>query len=568
MQHHHHIDEFSVTDVRHTLQEMGRVLMARKWFFLFPFCIVSSIACICSLYAPRQYSASTVIKREHDPVFASLRRKNWNKAYDDVRARMSADLTDPAFVRKVLDRANLPVGAERFGDGTMSPGGDATRNSLAMQIASGLSVKMLEASESRDVMRITLTLADHSRIPEILKLLRESYMEHARVETIAVMENVHQFLKAEASRCEADIARIGGRVREMEAKYPGVDPLAIDPLAAERTALIVERIDLRRRLDDLTARRSQLEGRMVAARGSAESESAQAPRMIEEPNPRYAELLNELKGLEEKLIACRTRKGMTEAHPEVRAARAMMEERGLELAQTQRLILTPEKSASGADSQKSLGELERELAETLENAALLKSRSEAVETRLAEVEALRILSVEQRTPFMELSEQKRRLEAGLADWRGEIAPIENALYLEGSGRSIHFATVEEPGSAMKPVSPDALLVLAICFGIGLGTAVLTVVTVELCDRSYRTVKQVTTSLGLPLIESIDEIVTPLAFRRRLVRGMLVTPILGFIFVVMVSLSGLMAYYSLERPEDYARMRGRATHVSELFARQG
>ena len=75
---------------------------------------------------------------------------------------------------------------------------------------------------------------------------------------------------------------------------------------------------------------------------------------------------------------------------------------------------------------------------------------------------------------------------------------------------------------------------------------------ELFDRTIRTRRQVSHVLGLPILESIDLIVTAASRRRRLlVRGLLV-PVVTTTFVGMVMLSGSVAYLSLEHRSLYER----------------
>src|SRR5262245_39923618 len=98
MQHAHHIDEFSVSDLRHTLSEAWRVVRDRRWCFLLPFLGVSSIALIGSLWLPRQWTVSTVIRREHDPMLASMVGKSWTEPYAEIRQRMAGEISDPQSV--------------------------------------------------------------------------------------------------------------------------------------------------------------------------------------------------------------------------------------------------------------------------------------------------------------------------------------------------------------------------------------------------------------------------------------------------------------------------------------
>lgn len=552
--HHHYIDDFSVTDVRHTLHEIWRVLVARRWYFLFPFCIVSALAFAASLWAPRQYSGRTVIRREPDPVFASLRGKGWIQPYDEIRRRMSTDISDPDFVERVLASANLPIGLERFPDGTLSPAGEAKRAAFARQIASGISTKTLESNDSRDVVQISLRMANPTMIPELLGLLRESYMEFAKTKTVAVLQNVRRFLQTEISRTEEELSRLQTHRAEMELKYPGIDPIAADPLGPERTAIVIERIDIQRRIDELIMRREQLETRMTELKGQPAAGNAEPP-MVETANPRYAELLTEIKQLQEKIGLCRTRKGMTEAHPEVRASRVVLEAREAELAQTPRQITVPAAaSLDRAGDLETVDKIQKQLVEMEATLGSLKTRHGVILERLKEIDQQRILATERRPQYNEVVEQIKSTELRLGDWRKDVVPIDNVLNLEDKGRSVHFTTVQEASAVVKPDSPDSTLMLAICFGIGLAVGVVSVVVAELCDHSYRTVKQLSTALGIPIIESVDEIITEAIAKRRLIRGFFVMPALALLLIVAVSFAGTMAYWSLERPGAFAAVK--------------
>jgi len=123
--------------------------------------------------------------------------------------------------------------------------------------------------------------------------------------------------------------------------------------------------------------------------------------------------------------------------------------------------------------------------------------------------------------------------------------------------------VQDVALGATPTSPDAKLVMMICFGIGLGAAILSVLLAELIDRSYRTVKQLSTSLGVPVIESIDEIVTRAIRRRRLFRRLVVMPALATILVAVTVLAGAMAYLSLERPGDFKWFKSSPGHVVQV-----
>ena len=102
------------------------------------------------------------------------------------------------------------------------------------------------------------------------------------------------------------------------------------------------------------------------------------------------------------------------------------------------------------------------------------------------------------------------------------------------------------------MSPRVSTVLLLTLVAGSVSGVVMVLIGELFDRTIRTRRQVSHVLGLPILESIDLIVTAASRRRRLVvRGLLV-PVVTTTFVGMVMLSGSVAYLSLEHRSLYER----------------
>jgi hypothetical protein len=85
------------------------------------------------------------------------------------------------------------------------------------------------------------------------------------------------------------------------------------------------------------------------------------------------------------------------------------------------------------------------------------------------------------------------------------------------------------------------------------TGTLFVVIAELFDRRFRTLAQATRALGLPILECIDEIVTPPERRRRFLRRAVLVPAVTILLVGVVGVSGGLSYLSLNRPETYQRV---------------
>jgi len=107
----------------------------------------------------------------------------------------------------------------------------------------------------------------------------------------------------------------------------------------------------------------------------------------------------------------------------------------------------------------------------------------------------------------------------------------------------------------------------ICLAIGAAAGVLVVLIVELMDRTYRTAKQLRTSLGIPVIEGIEEILSRAARQKRLLRRLVLVPAAAGVAIGLVLVTGSMAYLSIERPSDYELLKESPQRLYHVVAGQ-
>ncbi|HVP11354.1 MAG TPA: hypothetical protein VMV94_09245 [Phycisphaerae bacterium] len=564
-----HLEEFSVTDVRHTLGEVWRVVCSRRWYFVFPFCTVSTIALLCSLWVPRQYAGSTVIKREHDPVFASMAGENWTQPYNEIRQRMNQDLKDLSVIEQILEDMKLPEGLESFANGELTPMSIAARQAFAAEIAAGLKTTPLETSPQRDVISIGLTLSDAEHLPDILQRIRDRYISTARSKTTKVLREVEQFFQSESDRCRSQLAEVQKQLLEYELQYPGIDPEVTDKSRAEDAALVVERIQLERTIADLT------EKRKAAADKAAGSFNASQPMVRPEdslqptgPNPRYAEIQREIEKVLREITDGRTVRFMTEQHPVIQRLRTRLKSLQEELSQTPpeqvitaKLPASPEAAREAEEA--AARDREQRLADADAKIGAARGRQSEIEAQLKKLEEHRALAVEHRQDYLKVKREAGRLENELNAWAQNLGPIRHVMTVEDRDRTIHFTMIEDVRQVEKPVLPSIRNLMIICFGIGLAVGALTMLFVELVDRSYRTVKQLGTSLGIPVIEGIDEIVSQAVARKRMIRKYFLVPAAAVAAVSAMFLATTLAYLSVESPGAYEALRSTPAHAYQF-----
>ena len=141
------------------------------------------------------------------------------------------------------------------------------------------------------------------------------------------------------------------------------------------------------------------------------------------------------------------------------------------------------------------------------------------------------------------------------------------MTLEKNDRGIHFAVTQKPYLASKPSAPVSLTIMLACLGIGLAFGAVFGLLKEFVDRSFRTAKQLSTTLGVPVIESVDEIITRAIHRKRMFRQIVLVPALMLLLTASTILAGTMAYFSIENPSRYEQIKTMPQRAVQLVIGQ-
>jgi hypothetical protein len=295
---------------------------------------------------------------------------------------------------------------------------------------------------------------------------------------------------------------------------------------------------------------------------SAPNSNTAAPTEI--PNPRRTELLEEIQRLRDQIHEGMTVKEMMPAHPDIVRLREQVALRQDELEREPSTVpesLSPESNASRIAA---ANETQRQIDKLRGRLTGKEHRLGAIVDRLSEIDRMRALATEHRQAYHKTKAELARMTSELESWQKEIAPVSQVLYLDNKDRAVRFAGLKTAWVSNAPVTPKLSLVMLICVGIGAAVGVLSVLIAELVDHSYRTAKQLTTSLGLPVIESIDEIMTMAAARKRALRKLLVMPTVATAAFAALISTGALAYLSLSNPARYEGIAGTARDTVQRF----
>jgi hypothetical protein len=148
-----------------------------------------------------------------------------------------------------------------------------------------------------------------------------------------------------------------------------------------------------------------------------------------------------------------------------------------------------------------------------------------------------------------------------------LASLEPAIKAIEQDRLLKFDEGAAAAGSSRPIAPKATTVVLLALLAGVATGILFLILAEVFDHVYRSSSQVARSLGLPILESIDEIVTAEDRRCRFLSGAVLSPLVVVCFLGLAGVTGSMAYLSIEQPSTYQRLRRIPEAAIRLFAEQ-
>ena len=140
-----------------------------------------------------------------------------------------------------------------------------------------------------------------------------------------------------------------------------------------------------------------------------------------------------------------------------------------------------------------------------------------------------------------------------AQHRETLTRLEPGLRAVEQGRLLQFSEDRTVSGSAAPVSPKTSTVMLVALLAGVAVGAVFVVLAEVFDHAFRSSSRVARSLGLPILETIDEIVTAKDRRKNVIRQMVVVPVTVGCCLGALLITGMLAYTSVARPWAYERM---------------
>jgi len=573
-------DDRPFSDIRKRLQDALRILSVHRWAFFVPSCLAACATFLLSLYYPRTYSASTIFERRNDPVMIDLPISAGAASFNYFRSTMQSDLTSSATMVEVVDRLGLTKDFPRNDDGSLTKASLRQREAIGRSLGSKLTIGRTSPSEHIDVISITYTGPDPLIGPRLVDEVKKTYIKRT-------MQWIHQFLisqrdyfMAEADEALEELRRAQREDTVMRLEKPYANPQDPGALSTKIAQLEIER-------RELLLRRREYNAELAAQRqmlASLEPQIAATPddgRQPNRPDPLSADALRirtKIQELTAQVEQLRAARGMTDEHPEIQERLAIR--RQLDAAFEMQRVADREAAESAAlqpvamplvvpYADSGLQQWHTERARLVVLTAAQESKIadvdislESNEFAMAQLLKAKADIFQNQEEFDEVLSKVAKARQRHGSFQTTLTAIEPAIKAIEQDRLMQFSEGPPARGTTIPISPKANIIVLLAALAGLAAGVGFVILAEVLDHVYRSSGHVSRSLGLPILEAIDEIVTTSDRRRFTLRRAVLAPILVVGLLTATGTSGSMAYLSIERPGTLQQIR----RIPELATR--
>lgn len=582
-----------LAEIRKNVNDVVRILYVHRWAFFLPFCAAATTVFVLSLSYPRTYSATASFERRNDPVMMSLRLREGTGSFELWRSTMAKDLTSVKVLAEAVERLGLARGAARDEHGALTPQGVKQRDAIAAAYAGEINVNYKGPNQHIDFVQLSYTGADPIVGRKLLDEVKKAYIRWTEERIRELLEDQHAYFSAAAGEAFQRLNESRQRETELRMAHPSINPEQPSQLNGELTQRQLEQknLELRRREYDAELER---ERQFLAASDAAVAIDA-PPVLPAQPgeegravnlatSTRAAHWAAEIRRLRDEMLALQSARGMTEEHPEIQA---LMTKRAWYQQQFERQVAHDAGAlAAGAACD---GDAPGTLAATiLPEAPAARPNAERTRTLLT------IAAIEQKTMEVDLAmqanaasidelaaakrniaafqekfsavrEEVKTAEKRYAELQEQANELEPAMRANEAGKLCKFIDQESARGGIIPVSPKTTTIFMLALMVGFGTGAIFVLLSEVFDHIFRSTGHVARSLGLPILETIDEIVTMADRRRQMVRRTVLSPLAVMVLLGMAGGSASLAYISIERPWLYDRVRALPHRAAEMFA---
>lgn len=524
-------------------REWLRIVFRHRKKFFFPAVTVMIIVVLASNKLPRTYTAEAKFQRFNDQTLTQVGSKPISQTLASVRRTLWEEIKGQPAVEQLVEDLQLTKGLPRNADGELTTDGSRRKFILVKDIQSKIGIGFDINSEQMDQIRVTFKGEDREVVPRVANRIVESYISRTRQQLDEMLLSAKTFFQREVDTQRKRVADLQRAKLEFEIRYPDVSP--DNPMSVQnRTIDLTSRqATLASRLDEAKARKSELEA--FIRRVPEYIEKSQMMR-----NPEYDSLVARKSAIERDLEIQQLEYRRTDEHPAIKALKRRLAGIELQMKETEHEV------AGSTDKVFNPQRLQFE-----EKLHALDAETKSLEGQLMEVSKSLEQFEDLRRNFFKIRDDYTKIETDLLEaqtrlgfWDQNLRNTTTAWTIEQQNAGVRIRMWQRAQDVSRPSSPDMVRILGVALALGLGVGVAMVLAAELLDHSFRSVEHAVDELKLPVLGTVNEIVTPeFAFKRK-VLNMGLYPAIGGVMLLILLISLAAANLSLTRPEQFDSLK--------------
>ncbi|MEX0774289.1 MAG: hypothetical protein WD042_01105 [Phycisphaeraceae bacterium] len=526
-----------------SLNDWAGIVLRHKKKFFFPAVMVMIIVIVASLWIPREYKAEGKFQRINDPAMFQLGKGDSvnMQNLDYLRRQLYEDMRGRSAVEQLVSDLHMDRDLPHTSDNQLTKEGQLQMYDLVRSMRDRLTVYFQDSYEHADLIVVTFNAEDAELASKVVNQAMENYIRKTSQALDEMLINSKTFF-------EREVTRYNGKVRELESKKlrfeldnPGLDPN--DPQSA-RTRLV----ELRSKLYTINQYIDVAKGKLGKLQQFVKDQPEFVSTQEEGENPDLTRLREEMAMLQDEYTQHK-KLGRKDAHPAVAKNLAM-----------QAALKTKIEEMHDTVVQKTVHSPNIQRLVAMQEIETLKGEIEPLEHQrdilTQQVEQYEIMDRNFFVVRNEYLQIQRELDDGVQQlqfWDANLRRTQTALSVAVGQRGIRLSITQRAPDYAKPSKPTVWGILSMAIMLGLGTGVGLVVLAELLDSSFHSIDQAVDSLKLPVLGSVNQIITPAQVFRHRVLSWGVFPATGAVLTVVLLFSSALAYLSLTDPPRFERI---------------
>ena len=464
--------------------------LIHRWrVLLFALLLVAlPVALVYYVYTPKAYQSTTLLSYQQQSV-------NPNKMAPDLTARIQDTVS--TLTQIVTSRTNLEAMIASF-----DLYKDA-REKLPLEDVVEMMRKNIEISPSRrgDIFSISFTGEDPGTVVKVTNGLAAKFIEEnlkyraeRATETSSYTSNELEMAKATMDRKEA-------AMRDYKLKYYNEMPEQRQANLSRLTALQEQYEAVQVSILELERTRVLVQEQIALRKEQLKSEAARYGSSMSSPSSPSWEQLKKLRQDLEMLLV--THK---ENHPEVRRVKKLIENLEAQGVRAPSSRSTGSGPAPGSD--KDLVQLQTQLGKITIDIESIELERKQIGDNIKQYEEWVAATPVREAEWSALTREYSQLKSHYDYLVAQDLQAKSMLNLERRQKGSQFKIVDPARYPEKPTQPDFLKIMLVAVGGTMAAGVAMILAIDFLDGSFRDPDDAELALGVPVLATVDFIVTP------------------------------------------------------------